>query len=109
LEATQADDPVLELRAAGPGQTVCSDRGGFAQTFRARGPRFRTWNGLRVGHRESRIADLHPLAEYRDGRWWLKSTRSIFGDGGQFPVVDATVGRSDRVHALSGWIGAAGD
>src|SRR5688500_2064469 len=28
----------------GPGQTVCSDRAGNAQTFRVRGRRFRTWN-----------------------------------------------------------------
>lgn len=92
------------------GQTVCGDRGGFAQTFKARGRRFRTWKGLRVGQREWRINDLHPSAEYRRGSWWLKTSISVYGPGDQeFAVADATVDRYDRVYAIRGWIGAAGD
>ena len=94
----------------GPGQTVCGDRASNAQTFRVRGRRFRTWNGLRVGASKQRLVDLHPTAEFREGSWWLKKTISIFGAGDEeFAVVDAPLTRDDRVRALRGWIGAAGD
>jgi hypothetical protein len=94
----------------GPGQTVCSDRASNAQTFRVRGRRFRTWNGLRVGASEERILELHPRAEFRQGSWWLKKTISPFGAGDvEFAVVDAPLTRDARVRAIRGWIGAAGD
>jgi hypothetical protein len=93
-----------------PGQTICSDRGGGkAQTFRVRGPRFRTWKGLRVGNREERVRERHPTARFRRGSWWLKTSTSLVGEPTEFPVVDATVDAADRIKAIRGWIGAAGD
>jgi hypothetical protein len=93
-----------------PGQTACSNRATKAQTFRVRGRRFPTWQGLRVGMRESRVQKLHPSARFRGGRWWVKTTRSIVGDPtSRFPVVEAFVDDAGRVRSLRGWIGAAGD
>jgi hypothetical protein len=90
------------------GETTCNPRVGVAQTFTARSRRFRTWNGLRVGHRSATIRDRHPWAEFRRGTWWLRSARSPFGDESEYPVVDAIVS-GGRVRALRGWVGAAGE
>jgi hypothetical protein len=92
------------------GQTACSDRATKAQAFRARGRRFPTWKGLRVGDAQSRVQELHPRARFRGGRWWIQTTRSLVGDPtSRFPVVDATVNAAGRIRAIRGWIGAAGD
>lgn len=92
------------------GQTACSDRATKSQSFRVRGRRFPTWNGLRVGAPESRVQELHPSARFRRGSWWIKTTRSVVGDPTtRFPVVDATVNDAGRIRAIRGWIGAAGD
>jgi hypothetical protein len=93
----------------GPGESICGDRVGRAQTFAVRGSRVRTWRGLRVGQREAQVLKRHPRAEFRRGRWWIRTTRSLVGGGGEFPVVDATVNDSGRIEAIRGWIGAAGD
>jgi hypothetical protein len=93
----------------GPGESICDDRASSAQTFAVRGPRVRTWRGLRVGQREEQVLERHPSAEFRRGRWWIKTTRSLVGGGGEFPVVDATVTEAGRIKAIRGWIGAAGD
>jgi hypothetical protein len=93
----------------GPGESICDDRASSAQTFAVRGPRVRTWRGLRVGQREERVLERHPNAEFRRGRWWIRTTRSVVGGGGEFPVVDATVNAAGRIKAIRGWIGAAGD
>ena len=92
----------------GPGMTVCSDTGGAAQRFTARGSRFRTWNGLRVGQQSEEITARHPSAEFRGGTWWLRTAVSPFGDEEEYPVVEAVVSRG-RITAIRGWIGAAGD
>jgi hypothetical protein len=95
--------------AVGPGgANICSPSVGLAQSFAARGSRFRTWAGLRPGMRSSRIPDLHPYAELWRGRWWLRVAVSPFGDQSEYPVVSALVS-GGRVRALSGWIGAAGE
>jgi hypothetical protein len=92
------------------GQTPCSNRATKSQSFRVRGRRFPTWNGLRVGARESRVQELHPKARFRGGRWWVETSRSFVGDpGSRFPVVEAFINSAGRVRALHGWIGAAGD
>lgn len=94
----------------GPGETVCSNRASFAQTFRVRGTRFRTWRGARVGQRKRRLLSLHTDAEFRQGSWWLRISESQFGTPGQeMAVVDATLDRDKRVKAIRGWFGAAGD
>ena len=99
----------VNLGAPGAGQSICSDRGSKAQTFRTRGRSIRTWKGLRVGNREERVLELHPNARFRQGSWWIKTSRSPIGGGGIFPVVDATLNDAGRIKAIRGFIGAAGD
>ena len=83
------------------GQTVCSPRGGYAQSFTARGRSFRTWRGLRVGDASSSIPERHPGARFRGGSWWLRTARSPYGDNEEFGVLRASV-RGGRVSALVG-------
>jgi hypothetical protein len=94
--------------AHGPGQTTCSPSVGKAQSFVARGPRFRTWEGLRPGADSRTVAELHPSADFREGSWWLRTAVSPFGDESEYGVVRALVSRG-RVSGLAGWIGAAGE
>jgi hypothetical protein len=81
-------------------------RDGRFQTAVVRSPKWRTWRGLRVGMRSSRIPDLHPEARFVRGKWVL-ATQSLFGSE-PAPTVTAHV-RGGRVRALSLFIGAAGD
>ena len=90
-----------------PGQTTCTPSVGKAQTFTARGRRFRTWGGLRVGHASGAIPRRHPSARFRDDSWWLLTGTSPLV-GSRYPVVRAIVG-GGRVRALAGFIGAAGE
>jgi hypothetical protein len=91
-----------------PGETTCTPSVGRAQSFVARGRRFRTWRGLRPGHRSSSITKRHPAAEFRRGTWWLRTAVSPYGDNSEYPVVRALIG-GYRVRALAGWIGGAGE
>ncbi|HEX8105441.1 MAG TPA: hypothetical protein VF533_22695 [Solirubrobacteraceae bacterium] len=97
-----------------PDQTICSDEVGLAQAFRAKGRRFRSWRGLRVGMTEDRLLELHPHAEWFDGdrysraAWWLAQQYSPYGDGGPYAILAAPV-HGDRVSELDGWTGAAGE
>jgi hypothetical protein len=91
-----------------PGQTTCTPSVGLAQSFAARGSRFRTSAGLRVGAASATVPDRYSDAEFRSGRWWLVTAVSPFGDESEYPVVSAIVG-SGRVRALTGWIGGAGE
>lgn len=81
-------------------------RDGRFQTAVVRSRVWRTWKGLRVGMRSSRIPELHPNAEFTRGKWVL-ATQSVFG-AEPSPTVTAQV-RGGRVRALSLFIGAAGD
>lgn len=99
---------ILFVNLGAPGESTCAADIGRAQSFAARGKRFVSWKGLRVGDRSSTIRDRHPVAERRRRGWWLRSAVSPFGDGSRYAVVRAAVsGR--RVSALTGWIGAAGE
>jgi hypothetical protein len=79
---------------------------GRLQTAVIRSRVWRTWKGLRVGMRSSRIPELHPAAEFTRGKWVI-ATQSLFGSE-PAPTVSAHV-RGGRVRALSLFIGAAGD
>ena len=79
---------------------------GRLQTAVVRSRVWRTWKGLRVGMRSSRIPELHPAAEFTRGKWVI-ATQSLFGSE-PAPTVSAHV-RGGRVRALSLFIGAAGD
>jgi hypothetical protein len=91
-----------------PGETTCSASVGRAQSFTAGGRRFRSWEGLRVGHRSATILERHHSAEFRRGSWWLRTAISPFGDESEYAVVSAIVS-DGRVRVLRGWIGAAGE
>ena len=93
---------------APPGATTCTASVGRAQSFVARGSRFRTWNGLRPGHRSETVLDRHAEAELRSGSWWLRTAVSPIGDEQEYPVVRALV-TNGRLRALAGWIGGAGE
>jgi hypothetical protein len=67
---------------------------------------WRTWKGLRVGMRSSRVRELHRDARFEHGKWVLAS-QSVFGSEPS-PTVSALVHRG-KVTALSLFVGAAGD
>lgn len=91
------------------GATTCDPGVGRAQVIVARGTRFRTAEGLRIGDPTARIPLLYPGAEFRDGRAWaLVLARFPWGDGGLEPVLNALPAKG-RVAALVGYIGAAGE
>lgn len=93
-----------------PGQTTCTPSAGNAQSFVARGSRFRTVGGLRVGDRSSSIPAKHPGAEFQPkGFWALVLATFPFGDNEEpAPVLNALVS-GGRVIALAGYIGGAGE
>lgn len=92
-----------------PGQTICTPSVGNAQSFTIRGSRFRTWEGLRVGHRSETIPERHRSAEFVQGSWWLRRATSLIGEGETDYGVVRAITSQGRVRALGGWIGAAGD
>jgi hypothetical protein len=67
---------------------------------------WRTWKGLRVGMRSSRVRELHVNARFERGKWVLAS-QTLFGSEPS-PTVSALV-HDGRVIALSLFVGAAGD
>ena len=98
-----------------PGQTICSDNVGLAQSFSVTArKKIRTWRGLRLGMTETRVLDLHPGARWHDrdnsapAAWWLRTQTSPFGSGSEYAIVAARV-RHGRVSRFDGWIGAAGE
>ena len=93
-----------------PGQTTCTPSVGRAQSFVARGTRFRTVRGLRVGAASSTIKERHPDAEFQsEGFWALVLATFPFGSSDEpAPVLNALVA-DGRVSALAGYIGGAGE
>jgi hypothetical protein len=76
------------------------------QTAVLRSKVWRSWKGLRVGMRSSRVRELHPNARFERGKWVLAS-QTVFG-GEPSPTVSALV-HGGHVTALSLFVGAAGD
>jgi hypothetical protein len=81
-------------------------RDGRIQTAVARSAVWRTWKGLRVGMRSSRVREMHRSARFERGKWILAS-QTVFGSEPS-PTVSALV-RDGRVTALSLFVGSAGD
>jgi hypothetical protein len=81
-------------------------RDGLFQTAVVRSSVWRTWKGLRVGMRSTRVRELHRDARFERGKWIL-ATQSVFGSEAS-PTVSALV-HDGRVTALSLFIGSAGD
>ena len=98
-----------KLGGPDPGETTCAGTVGQAQWVTVRGRAFRTWKGLRVGHRSATIPERHPTAGFVNHSWWLKTARRHSGGGfyDDYPVVEAIVS-DGRVTMITGWIGAAG-
>jgi hypothetical protein len=91
------------------GKTTCSDRWGYAQTFKATGRRFASTGGVRPGTRSRKVPRLHRGATRRGSGWWLEAAVFPFGDSSrEYPVLRAAV-RGGRVRALAGYIGGAGE
>lgn len=90
------------------GASACQPSEGLVNTMTVRSPGLRTQNGLRVGQRSSRIAELHPSAVLHNDGWWLYEAFSPIGDGGYYPLLKAIVSNG-RVSALKATIGAAGE
>lgn len=92
-----------------PGSSTCTPRWGKAQTFKARGGRFATTEGLRIGDRSAEIADYFPDAVYESGVWNLVRVELPFGPDDELtPILRAQV-RGGRVRSFSGYIGGAGE
>lgn len=88
---------------------ACTRGGGRFQTATIRGSRFRTARGVRVGSRSSTIPVKHREATFVRGSWWIATHPVPFSAGDEpQPTIRALV-RAGRVHALSLWVGAAGD
>ena len=85
-------------------EDFCED--GFLQSATLRSRIWRTWAGLRVGMRTSRIRRLHHNATFERGKWVL-ATQDVFGSEPS-PTVTALV-RNGRVSAFSLFVGRAGD
>jgi hypothetical protein len=81
-------------------------RDGLLQTAVVRSKIWRTWKGLRVGMRSSRVPGLHRDARFEHGKWVL-ATQSVFGSEPS-PTVSALV-HGGHVTALSLFVGSAGD
>jgi hypothetical protein len=98
----------LKLSAAFTSFGGISDfcRDGLLQTAVVRSQVWRTWEGLRVGMRSSRVRELHHSARFKRGKWVLAS-QTLFGSEPS-PTVSALV-HGGRVSGLSLWIGSAGD
>jgi hypothetical protein len=91
------------------GQTTCTPTVGRAQSFVARGPRFRTTKGLRVGQSSSQIPERHPSAVFADGFWALVTAQFPFGSSDEESPVLSALTKDGRVSALAGYIGGAGE
>ena len=96
-----------KLGGPDPGETTCAGTVGQAQWVTVRGRGFRTWKGLRVGHRSATIPERHPSAHFANHSWVLKSARSGDAEDFSYAVVKAIVS-DGRVTMITGWIGAAG-
>jgi hypothetical protein len=94
---------------AGAGQTTCTPSVGRAQTFVARGTRFRTTAGLRVNQPSAAIPERHPDAVFADGFWAIVSAVFPFGPSDDESPVLTALTRNGRVSALGGYIGGAGE
>ena len=79
-----------------------------SQVARAYDPRWRTSQGLGVGDRLPKLWRLYPGATRHRRSWWIVKGISIFGSGGPYPVLRATI-ENGRVKSFALWIGAAGE
>lgn len=94
---------------AEPGQSTCTPSVGRAQTFVARGARFRTTQGLRVNQPSAAILERHPDALFADGFWTIVSAVFPFGTSNDESPVLTALTTNGRVSALAGYIGGAGE
>jgi hypothetical protein len=79
-----------------------------SQVARAFDPRWHTGRGLGIGDRLGRLRRLYPGASRHGRSWWVVRGISLFGSGGPYPVVRATM-KNGRVKSFALSIGAAGE
>lgn len=92
----------------GAGASACSPRAGRLASATFRSPRFATTRGIRVGSASSDIQAAYPDATYENGAWTIASFYSEIGTGADQPTLRALT-RGGEVHALSIYVGGAGD
>ena len=91
------------------GESTCSNRWGYAQSFKATGARFESTGGVGAGTPSAKVPRMHPGATRHGRAWWLESAVFPFGASDDpAPVLRAPV-RGGRVSALTGYIGGAGE
>ena len=83
---------------------------GLTKTQVARGfdPRWHTGKDLRIGDGLRRLKGLYPRATRHGRSWWIVKGRNIFGSGGPYGVMRATM-KDGRVKSFALEIGAAGE
>jgi hypothetical protein len=79
-----------------------------SQVARAFDPRWRTGRGLGIGDRLRRLRRLYPGANRHGRSWWIVKGMRVFGSGGPYPVLRATM-KDGRVNSFALSIGAAGE
>ena len=79
-----------------------------SQVARAFDPRWHTGKGLGIGDRLRRLKRLYPAATRHGRSWWIVKGINIFGSGGPYGVVRATM-KDGRVQSFAMSIGAAGE
>jgi hypothetical protein len=79
-----------------------------SQVARAYGPRWHTARGLGIGDGLRRLRRLYPAATRHGRSWWIVRGISLFGSGGPYGVVRATM-KNGRVKSFALRIGAAGE
>jgi hypothetical protein len=79
-----------------------------SQIARAYDPRWHTGKGLGIGDGLRRLKRLYPAASRHGRSWWIVKGISLFGSGGPYAVVRATM-KNGRVKSFALSIGAAGE
>jgi hypothetical protein len=79
-----------------------------SQVARAFDPRWHTGKGLQIGDGLRKLRRLYPAATRHGRSWWIVKGVSIFGSGGPYAVVRATM-KDGRVGSFALRVGAAGE
>ncbi len=79
-----------------------------AQVVRAFDPRWQTGRGLQIGDGRRRVRRLYPGASRHGKSLWLVRGRNVFGAGGPYPVLRATM-KDGRVASFALDVGAGGE
>jgi hypothetical protein len=93
------------------GEDPCEPQFGYFNEAMLTGERWRTANGLRIGHPARYILRYHPKAQpspVTRSWWWLLTRRTVIGEGGPYRALMAKV-VNGRIAAFSVRYPAGGD